>query len=94
MFACHQIYTPLNYSYYEIMYYGFPFVHNSPLLKEFGNYYSELDIEMCAVQIYNAFKKHNDAFETKLAKQREYLESIDPMHDRCVERWKPMFDEL
>jgi hypothetical protein len=94
VFAFHQIYTPLNYSYYEIMYYGFPFVHNSPLLNEFGHYYTDLDIEMCAIQMYNAFRKHNDGFETKLAKNREYLETIDPTHVRCTERWKTMFEEL
>jgi hypothetical protein len=94
VFACHQIYTPLNYSYYEIMYYGYPFVHNSPLLKDYGNYYTDLDIDMCAIQIYNAFKKHDDAFETRLAENRTYLETIDPTHVRCVERWREAFAEL
>lgn len=94
VFACHQIYTPLNYSYYELMYYGFPFVHNSPLLMEYGHFYNDLDIDLCAVQIYKAYKAHDDGFELSKNKNRAFLETIDPTHTRCAERWKNIFDEL
>jgi hypothetical protein len=94
VFATHQIYTPLNYSYYELMYYGFPFVHNSPILKEYGHFYPEIDIDMCAVQILKAYQEHNNDFDVKLAKNREYLELIDPAHERCRERWRGVLSEL
>lgn len=86
VFVCNQIYTPLNYSYYEIMYYGYPFVHNSPVLKSYGNFYQDLDIDMCAVQIYKAYQTHAD--ESRVIKNREYLNTIDPTHPSCLERWR------
>lgn len=93
IFVCNQIYTPLNYSYYETLYYGFPFVHNSPLLKDFGHYYPDLDIDMCAIQIFNAFKSHAVDFESRLVKQREYLEAIDPTNEKCLEQWKQIMSK-
>jgi len=90
VFTCHHIYTPLNYSYYELMYFGFPFVHNSELLKEYGHFYTDLDIDMCAVQIFKAYMNHAVDFDAKIAKNRNYLETIDPNHPRCLERWKPI----
>jgi hypothetical protein len=92
IFVCNQIYTPLNYSYYETLYYGFPFVHNSPLLKDFGHYYPDLDIDMCSIQIMKAFQSHAD-IETRLVKQREYLELIDPTNAKCLEQWKPIMSK-
>lgn len=78
IFVSHQILTPLNYLYYELMYYGFPLVHNSDLLKSYCYYYDEYDIDKCALQILNAFKTHFDCFEEQKLKNRLYLERIDP----------------
>jgi hypothetical protein len=94
VFVAHQIYTPLNYSYYETMYYGFPFVHNSPTLKDYGHYYTDMDIDMCAIQIMKAFKTHASEFETRLTNNRKWLEFIDPVHPSCVERWRPILASL
>jgi hypothetical protein len=93
IFVNHQIYTPLNYSYYEMMYYGVPFVHNSPMLKEYGYYYDELDINMCAVQILNAYATHAKQFEASLAKNRAYLEKINPNSADCAAIWKPYIEQ-
>jgi hypothetical protein len=93
VFVSNQIYTPLNYTYYETMYYGFPFVHNSPLLKDYGNYYPDLDIDLAAVQIMKAYTSHADV-SARLAKNRAYLEAIDPNNMKCILGWKDTFGDI
>lgn len=78
IFVSHQILTPWNYFYYELMYYGFPLVHNSDLLKSYCYFYPNYDIDLCAAQIKKAFDMHNANYETQQLLNRIYLEGIDP----------------
>jgi hypothetical protein len=94
VFVSNQIYTPLNYTYYEMMYFGFPFVHNSPLLKEYGHFYPDLDIDLAAVQILKAYMSHASEFDTRLAANRAFLETIDPTNIKCLLRWKHTFGDI
>jgi hypothetical protein len=87
----HQIYTPLNYTYYEAMYYGYPLVHNSPTLRDYEYHYDEMDVDTCAAKIHEAFTTHATRFKERQARNREYLETIDPDNKKCMERWTTLF---
>jgi hypothetical protein len=78
IFASHQILTPWNYLYYELMYFGFPLVHNSDLLKSYCYFYPEYDIDLCASQIKKAFDSHNENYEEQTLKNKIYLDGINP----------------
>lgn len=90
IFVSHQVLNSLNYLYYELLYYGFPLVHNSPDLEGCGYYFPENDISKCVEQIMNAYKNHDKHVETYKAKAREYLKRVDPL-DPTVGR---TFNEL
>lgn len=94
IFVSNQIYTPLNYTYYETMYYGYPFVHNSPLLKEYGHFYPDLDIDLAAIQILKAYMAHATEFDARLTANRAFLETIDPSNMKCLLRWKDTFGDV
>lgn len=49
----------LNYLYLECFYHGIPLIHNSKILKEYGYYYPDLDIDKGVEQIEKVFKTHN-----------------------------------
>lgn len=85
IFVSHQVLNSLNYLYYEVLYYGFPLVHNSPDLEGCGYYFPENDIKACAAQILYAQKHHDKGIETYKAKAREYLKRVDPL-DTIVQR--------
>lgn len=84
----HQIFNPWNYLYYELMYYGFPLVHNSPSFPELGYSYKEFDIDECAKQIEYAAKYHNRLMPAQLEKNREFLKTIDPEGEESLRIWK------
>ena len=93
VFVCHQLYTPWNYLYYELLYFGYPLIHNSPRLKEYGYYYNEFDIEGCARQIRLAHEIHNRVTGSKMARARAYLDTIDPLGEESGRAWKRLLED-
>ena len=94
IFVSHQILTPWNYLYYELMYFGFPLVHNSPAFKEANYFYNEYDIDGCATEIKKAFDSHNAAYPTQKRHNSVYLDSIDPENEACINYWKALVGEV
>jgi hypothetical protein len=78
LFISHQVLTTLNYLYYELLYYGYPLVHNSPDLDGCGYLYPENHISKCAEQILCAHRTHNSTLETYKANATKYLNRVDP----------------
>lgn len=78
IFLSHQMLNSLNYVYYELLYYGYPLVHNSPDLDGCGYLYPENHISKCAEQILCAHRTHNSMFETYKENATKYLNRVDP----------------
>lgn len=55
----HQWENPLNYSYLDVMYLGYPLVHNADMIKDAGYYYPDFDITEAANQLQHALENHN-----------------------------------
>jgi len=90
IFVSHQVLNSLNYLYYELLYFGYPLVHNSPDLDGCGYFYSENDVGQCANAIIHAHKHHNKTFGTYATNAKKYLERVDPT-DKNVQRiWNDM----
>lgn len=85
IFVCHQNKNPLNYLHYELMYYGFPVVHNSELLRDHGYYYEGEDIEAAYSQIVRIMDEHVHNAEGMRRRAREYLEETTMLSDRNKE---------
>ena len=90
IFVSHQVLTNLNYLYYELLYYGFPLVHNSPDLDGCGYFFPENNIPKCVEQILHAHKHHNKGVESYKEKAKEYLKRVDPL-DPAVQK---TFDQM
>ena len=94
IFVSHQLYTHWNYLYYELMYYGYPLVHNSNLLKDYCYQYNEFDISTCAEKIKEACLNHNENVQQQLTNNRKYLESIDPAGPESMAVWKALAESV
>lgn len=94
IFLSHQLYNSLNYLYYEILYFGYPLIHNSPDLDGCGYYYPEHNLKLCCEQIMNAYKNHNKQLDTYIEKSRNYLRRVDPYNKEVCNRWDEMFNSL
>jgi hypothetical protein len=94
IFLSYQLYNSLNYLYYEILYFGYPLVHNSPDLDGCGYYYPEHNLSKCVEQILLAYKSHNKQLNTYIDKSREYLKRVDPLDPDVCKTWDQMFNSV
>lgn len=85
IFVSHQVLTHLNYLYYELLYYGFPLIHNSTMLDGCGYYFPENNIVKCVEQILYAAKHHDKTAETYKDNANAYLKRVDPL-DPAVQK--------
>jgi len=90
VFVSHQYLNSLNYLYYELLYYGFPLVHNSPDLDGCGYFFPENDIKKCVDQIVYAYTHHDKNVETYRERAAAYLKRVDPL-DTGVQK---TFDQM
>lgn len=68
-----QIHNELNYLYLELMYLGIPIIHNSPMIKKYGYYYEELNID-------EGFKKLEEVHKYHLGNLQEYTK----LSEECI----------
>jgi hypothetical protein len=87
IFLSHQTNNALNYLYYELLYFGYPLVHNSELLDGCGYMYDANNIVMCADAILQAYKLHNKHVKQYRDKALKYLERVDPLHPTVCKLW-------
>jgi len=90
IFVSHQTLNSLNYLYYELMYYGYPLVHNSPDLDGCGYYYPDNSISGCVRAIMDAYTNHGKQSITYREKALAYLERVDPLNARVGHQWDQM----
>ena len=76
-----QLYNSLNYTYYEILYYGYPLIHNSLDLEDQGYYYPEFEISKAVDCILKAYKNHDKNVDIIKDKAKKYLERVDPFNN-------------
>jgi hypothetical protein len=87
IFLSHQTCNALNYLYYELIYFGYPLVHNSDMLDGCGYYYKDNDIDACVESILTAFKHHNKHLLRYKADGLTYLERVNPLNADVCRMW-------
>ena len=93
IFVSHQVLTELNYLYYELLYYGYPLVHNSTMLEGCGYYYPQHDIIKCSQAILHAHKHHNKNLATYKDNADAFINKIHPLNDEMAKVWTQMMNE-
>jgi hypothetical protein len=81
----HQWQNAQNYLYYEVLYGGYPLVHNSPLLREHGYYYPDFDCEAGGAALLRAHAEHDFRVEADKRKTRELLQALDSANPANIE---------
>jgi hypothetical protein len=87
IFLSHQTLNELNYLYYELLYFGYPLVHNSRMLETCGYYYDENNIERCADSILQAWKHHSKHTYTYKTTANRFLEQVNPLDSDVCRLW-------
>lgn len=88
VFVSHHNNNALNYLYYELLYFGYPLVHNSLDLEGCGYFYGEHDFEGCAKQIVSALETHDHELGSYTHRGRRWLEKVDPLNEDVCRQWR------
>lgn len=74
----HQWENDLNYLYYDVLYGGYPLIHNSPRLVDYGYFYESFDAKWGADQLRVAYDTHDDNLERYRKENARLFKSLDP----------------
>lgn len=78
MVVSHQWRNDQNYIYFDVLYGGYPLIHNSPWIMDLGYYYPDFEVELGAAQVIAAADTHWENLETYKAKSRRFIAGLDP----------------
>lgn len=82
----HQWENGLNYLYYDVLYGGYPLVHNSAYLSDVGYYYPGFDAEQGAAVLLHAIAHHDQNLDDYRQRVSAHLAKVDianPENQAC-----------
>ena len=82
----HQWENGLNYLYYEVLYGGYPLVHNSPFLKDVGYYYPDFDAIGGGGVLVDAFARHDAELTAYRQAADRLIASVNPRSMEVIRR--------
>ena len=88
----HQWAIPLNYSYLDALYLQFPLVHNAPMIKDAGYYYSGNNIGMGARQLKLAIEQHDNNIEEYTERSEKVLTRYTIFNEGLLETYKQLIE--
>jgi hypothetical protein len=76
-----------NYLYYEALYGGYPLVHNSEFIKDYGYYYPEFDTQAGGRALNEAFANHDQNWDSYRKSSLELLAHLDIQNPQNIDSY-------
>ena len=83
----------LNYLYYEVLFGGYPLIHNSKFLEDYGYFYESFDASSGADALLKAYREHDAQAEHYRNRNQQLFRNLSPqnpdtiaIHERLLER--------
>ncbi|WP_308727092.1 DUF2827 domain-containing protein [Burkholderia cepacia] len=83
-----------NYLYYEVLYGGYPLIHNSDWLLGCGYRYANFDCQGGATALRRAFAEHDEQADDYRREARAFLTQLHPHERGNVERYTEAIEAL
>jgi hypothetical protein len=83
-----------NYLYYELLWGGYPLIHNSGYIGGCGYRYRTFDPEDGGLAILQAFRDHDLALDDYRRRARDFLATLDPESERNVADYTRAIERL
>lgn len=90
----HQWENPLNYSYLDVMFMGFPLVHNADMIQDAGYFYPDFNIEAGADQLEKALRFHDDNLDEYKAKNKPVLDRYTIKNEAMIDLYGKLIENL
>lgn len=91
-FLCHQINNEFNYMVLELLWAGFPVLHNSKAWNEFGYYYKGSNIQDGALMIEKVKSSHQELLEVYKSHSRTLAWRHSPYNPDVQRAWKTLLN--
>jgi hypothetical protein len=91
-FLCHQINNEFNYMALELLWAGFPVIHNAAAWDEFGYYYKGSDILRGAAVIDEIRGHHHDRLEVYKSHARTLAWRHSPYNPDVHRAWRTLLN--
>jgi len=92
-FILHNYNNEFNYMTLELLWCGFPVIHNSPSWVEFGYGYSGADLAGAALLVEEARTKHDERLETYKAHAATLAWRYSPYNPAVHAAWFPLIEK-
>ena len=89
-FLCHQVNNEFNYMVLELLWAGFPVLHNSRAWEQFGYYYQQSDVKDGAAVLEEVRTKHQDRLEAYKSHSRTLAWKHSPYNPDVHRAWKDL----
>ena len=90
----HQWENPLNYSYLDVMFMGFPLIHNADMIQDAGYFYPDFNVEAAADQIQWVLENHDENREEYAAKNKPVLERYMVKNEAMIDTYDKLIENL
>lgn len=90
----HQWTNPLNYSYLDAMYFGYPLVHNAEMIKDAGYYYEGFNISEGIEQLDKALNEHDNNIEEYIKINQKVLDRYTSTNPELVDTYRKLIENL
>ncbi len=84
----------LNYLYYDVLYGGYPLIHNSEFLKDVGYYFKSFDVDSGAEALLRAWEQHDEKHDEYMAKSHELLWTVSPDNPQLQQQHAGLIEAL
>ncbi len=90
----HQWQNGLNYLYYEVLHGGYPLVHNSTFLRDYGYYYPEFAADVGGEVLLDAFDRHDRELDAYRAAAARLVAQVSPTNPANIARHEALIDAV
>jgi hypothetical protein len=90
----HTLDNPLNYLNFDLCWMGWPLIHNSPLLKDFGYYYEDQNLIQGGEILNKALQEHDKNSDDYLRSNRLAIDRFLPTNKNLLKEYKSLMANL
>jgi hypothetical protein len=92
--VAHQWENALNYLYWDVLYGGFPLVHNSPDIADAGYYYPAFDTKRGGAVLSDALAQHASGLDAYRARARQTIARFRIDNDEVKARYASLIAQV
>ena len=86
----HHWQNGLNYLYYEVLYGGYPLIHNAALLRDYGYYYNDFAADEAGALLIHATRTHDAGLSAYRRQISRLVARLDPGTPENIARHRPV----